>query len=156
MASRFNARQQENLVGWLMIGPALVLLLSFLIIPFLMAFGLSFTNQRLISPNPTEFVGNRNYARLLTLRTLTLDPVVDATTGQPVLDEEGNPTYPAVRALTRNNPDYPQFDGLQEWRSFNWGAKRLVLLAGDAIFIKSLLNVLYFVIIVVPIHRRGE
>lgn len=151
MASRFNARQQETLVGWLMVGPALVLLLAFLVIPFLMAFGLAFTNQRLISPNPTEFVGGRNFTRLLTVRLLTLDPVVDAN-GQPVLDETGAPTYPAVRSFTRNNPDFPQYDGLQEWRSFVWGNQRLVLLAGDAVFMKSLGNILYFVIFVVPIQ----
>lgn len=151
MASRFNARQQETLVGWLMVGPALVLLLAFLVIPFLMAFGLAFTNQRLISPNPTEFVGGRNFTRLLTVRLLTLDPVVDAN-GQPVVDESGALTYPAVRAFTRNNPDFPQYDGLQEWRSFAWGNQRLVLLAGDAVFMKSLGNILYFVIFVVPIQ----
>ncbi len=151
MASKFNARQQETLVGWLMVGPAVVLLLTFLVIPFLMAFGLAFTNQRLISPNPTEFVGGRNFTRLLTVRLLTLDPVVDAN-GQPVLDETGAPTYSAVRSFTRNNPDFPQYDGLQEWRSFAWGNQRLVLLAGDAVFMKSLGNILYFVIFVVPIQ----
>lgn len=151
MASKFNARQQETLVGWLMVGPAVVLLLTFLVIPFLMAFGLAFTNQRLISPNPTEFVGGRNFTRLLTVRLLTLDPVVDAN-GQPVLDETGAPTYSAVRSFTRNNPDFPQYDGLQEWRSFAWSNQRLVLLAGDAVFMKSLGNILYFVIFVVPIQ----
>jgi multiple sugar transport system permease protein len=151
MASKFNARQQETLVGWLMVGPALVLLLTFLIIPFLMAFGLAFTNQRLISPNPTEFVGGRNFTRLLTVRLLTLDPVVDAN-GQPVLDETGAPTYPRVRDFTRNNPDFPQYDGLQEWRSFAWGDQQVVLLAGDAVFMRSLGNILYFVLFVVPIQ----
>ena len=46
---------------------ALILLLIFLATPFLMAFGLSFTDQRLV-PNPrlpTQFIGFRNFARLV-------------------------------------------------------------------------------------------
>ena len=61
-------RQQESLAGWLMASPAIVLLMGFLIIPFFLAFVFAFTNQRLISPNPTEFVGLRNFARLLTVQ----------------------------------------------------------------------------------------
>ena len=47
--------------------PAVILLGVFLILPFVMAFGLSFTNQRLI-PNvnvPTQFIGLTNYGRML-------------------------------------------------------------------------------------------
>lgn len=45
--------------------PAAVLLTVFMIIPFCMAFGLSFTNQRLISgPRGTDIIGFTNYLRL--------------------------------------------------------------------------------------------
>ncbi len=152
MASKYNTRQTETLAGWLMVTPALVLLLGFLIIPFLMAFGLAFTNQRLISPNPTQFVGSRNFVRLLAVRIVSLDPIIDKATGKPVLDQNGDFTYPAVRTLTRNNPARPELDGLQEWRSWNWGQTRWVLLAGDAVFMHSLSNTLFFVIFVVPIQ----
>ena len=89
---RFTDRQQEGLVGWLMVSPALILILAFLIVPILMAFYLAFTNQRLITPNPTEWVGTRNFARLLRFNTLSLDPIVDEATGELVLDEEGSLT----------------------------------------------------------------
>lgn len=59
--------RQEQLTAWLLMSPAVILLTIFLIIPFVMAFGLSFTDQRLI-PNPrlpTEVVGLRNYVRML-------------------------------------------------------------------------------------------
>ena len=135
-----------------MVSPALILLLIFLIIPFFMAFGLAFTNQRLISPNPTEFVGMRNFARLLSFNTLMLAPVVDEATGQPLLDEEGNIVYPPIRDFTRNNPEYPQYDGLQESWSRTIGDRKFVLLAGDAVFLRSLLNTLFFTIVVVPIQ----
>jgi multiple sugar transport system substrate-binding protein len=147
---RLNDRQQESLAGWLMAAPAILLILGFLIIPFVLAFGLAFTNQRLISPNPTEYVGTRNFARLLKIRTLSLDPIIDEATGEPVLDEDGNLTYPRVREFTRNNPEYPELDGLQEWLSLNVGDTRWVLLAGDTVFMKSLVNTFYFALVVVP------
>jgi len=54
-------------MAWLFTAPALMLLLVFLIIPFLMAIGLAFTDQRLVpNPNlPTQFVGLRNFVRLI-------------------------------------------------------------------------------------------
>lgn len=149
---RLDDRQQESVVGWLMASPAIVLLVSFLIVPFFMAFFLAFTNQRLISPNPTEFVGIRNFARLLTVKTMSLDPIVDETTGEPVLDEDGNFTYPRVRVFTRNNPDYPELDGMQEWKSWDREASRFVLLAGDVVFMRSLVNTILFALLVVPIQ----
>ncbi|MGD2104620.1 MAG: sugar ABC transporter permease [Anaerolineae bacterium] len=59
--------RSDVLMGWLFSAPALMLLAVFLAAPFLMAVGLSFTGQRLIpNPNlPTQFVGLRNYMRLL-------------------------------------------------------------------------------------------
>jgi multiple sugar transport system permease protein len=54
-------------MAWVFSTPALILLVIFLIIPFLMAFGLAFTDQRLIpNPNlPTQIVYFRNFARLI-------------------------------------------------------------------------------------------
>jgi len=147
-----RARRQEGIAGWLMAMPAIVLILAFLIIPFMMAFGFAFTNQRLISPNPTEWVGLRNFKRLLSVQMLPLEPIVDETTGEPVLDDDGNLTYPRTREYTRNNPDYPQYDGMQEWFALNISGTKYTVLAGDVVFMRSLVNVLYFVLIVVPIQ----
>ncbi len=147
-----NGRRQESIAAWLMASPAIILLLGFLIFPFLMAFGLSFTNQRLISPNPTEWVGFRNFDRLLSVQFLPLEPVVDEATNQPVLDEDGNLTYPRVREFTRANPDYPQYDGMQEWFAVTIGGTRYTFLAGDAVFMKSLVNIFYFTLVVVPLQ----
>ncbi|MDT0164558.1 sugar ABC transporter permease [Actinotalea sp. AC32] len=49
-----------------MVSPATILLVLFLIVPVLLAFGLSFTNARLISPNPPRFVGLDNFVRAFT------------------------------------------------------------------------------------------
>jgi len=59
-------RRKESRLGWLFSTPAIILLLFFLIVPFIWAIWMSFTNMRLIpNPNvPTEFIGFRNYIRL--------------------------------------------------------------------------------------------
>ena len=51
----------EQVTGGAFALPALALLFVFLLTPFLLAVGLSFTNQRLASPLPLRFVGARNY-----------------------------------------------------------------------------------------------
>jgi multiple sugar transport system permease protein len=140
--------RQEARAGWMMATPAIVLMLAFLIIPFFLAFYFSFTNQRLISPNPTEYVGLANYKQLLTVKILRMAPISDEA-DQPVLDEEGNYTYPREREFTRN-PDYPQYKGLQKLTSRDIGETRWSLLAGDVVFVKSLINTLYFALVIVP------
>ncbi|MBL8131535.1 MAG: sugar ABC transporter permease [Anaerolineae bacterium] len=132
-----------------MAAPAIVLILLFLLIPFVLAFLLAFTNQRLISPNPTEWVGARNFESLLTVRTLTLEPLRDDA-GQATLDEDGNVAYPRLREYTRNNPDYPELDGMQEWFSVYSGESRTFVLASDVVFMKALVNTILFVIVIVP------
>ncbi len=61
------SQRSEALIAWLFSTPALILLFIFLAIPFLMAVGLAFTDQRLIpNPNlPTQFIGLRNFIRLV-------------------------------------------------------------------------------------------
>lgn len=61
-----SRKREEVIMAWLFSMPALILLTIFLFIPFLMAIGLSFTDQRLVpNPNlPTAFVGLRNYLRM--------------------------------------------------------------------------------------------
>lgn len=145
-------QRKEALIGWLMAAPAIILIFTFLILPFFMAFGFAFTNQRLITPNPTEWVGWRNFENLLTLRTFTLDPLVDEVTGQPARDEDGALVYPALRDFTRSNPDHPELDGLREWFSWNLGETRVYMLASDVIFMKALFNTTMFVALVAPIQ----
>lgn len=63
---RSKEKRSDSKVAWAFSTPALVLLGAFIILPFLLAFYLSFTNQRLISPLPTRFVGLDNYTETLT------------------------------------------------------------------------------------------
>lgn len=56
--------QRPATVGWLMLSPAIVLMIVFLIVPILLTFVLAFTNARLISPEPAQFIGLENFVRL--------------------------------------------------------------------------------------------
>ena len=60
---RSAASRKEARTAWLMSSPALLLLALFLGIPILLTFVLSFTNIRLVSPNPPRFVGLNNFVR---------------------------------------------------------------------------------------------
>ncbi len=62
--ARRRRNLREQLSGWGMIAPAAVLLLLFIFLPAIIGFGLAFTNARLISPRPVEFVGADNFVRL--------------------------------------------------------------------------------------------
>jgi multiple sugar transport system permease protein len=148
MASKFT---RSNRAGWLMAGPATLLMAGFIVLPFIFAIVLSFTNQRLISPNPTEFIGLANYEQLLGVGVLTLDPVRDAA-GAIVLDADGAAEYPSVRSLVRNNPDYPQFAGMREWFNIQLGDARSVVLVRDVVFMKALVNTFVFVLVVAPVQ----
>lgn len=60
---RARAAREGHRSAYWMVAPGAVLLLLFLVVPVLLAFGLSFTNARLISPNPPRFVGLDNFVR---------------------------------------------------------------------------------------------
>jgi multiple sugar transport system permease protein len=54
-------RHREARIAWWLTAPALAGLAAFILLPFLLAVGLSFTNLRMASPLPVEFVGLENY-----------------------------------------------------------------------------------------------
>ena len=135
--------RSERRIGWLMVAPALVLLVLFLVVPFIASFYFSFTDQRLASPNPTAYVGTDQFDRLLSFEWVTLSPSTD---------DDGELVYP-LRETIRNNPEHPQFDGLQEWFSIGrGGGQRTFFLVGDLVFVKSLINTVYFALVIVPLQ----
>ena len=142
---------RDSFTGWFMAAPAMALIGLFLITPFLLGLGFSFTNQRLTSPNPTEFVGVENYTRLLGIGVLKLEPEREAD-GSLKQDADGATSYPRIRTFTRNNPDYPHLDGMREYKSFSWGENQIVILARDVVFLTALVNTLSFVAVVAPVQ----
>jgi multiple sugar transport system permease protein len=148
MASKLTT---SNRAGWAFALPGFGLLAMFIVVPFFFAFYLSLTNQRLISPNPTEFVGLDNYRNLLSISVLSIQPEVDDA-GAVVRDADGTPEYPRVRTFTRNNPDYPQYAGMREWFRWHSNDTAKVVVATDVVFWKSLRNTLMFVLVVAPVQ----
>lgn len=57
-------RRHPKTVALLMLLPAAVLIITFLLVPIGLTFGLAFTDAKLISPRPAEFVGVDNFVRL--------------------------------------------------------------------------------------------
>ncbi|MEL6956159.1 MAG: sugar ABC transporter permease [Pseudomonadota bacterium] len=128
--------------------PAALGLLVFLIIPFVMAFMLTFTNQKLMSPNDGDFVGLRNYERVLAMTVLSQAPERNAA-GDLVRDEAGDRVFPRVRDVTRTEPKY---DGFRPLLSFEAFGRRNVVLARDPAFMRSLFNTFLFALMVVPLQ----
>ncbi len=150
MASKLT---RSNGAGWAFALPGFALISMFIIVPFLFGFWFSLTNQRLVSPNPTEFVGTQNYQNLLGLALITLEPERDDA-GNIVRDDQGNIEYPRVRTITRN-PDFPQYKGMREWFRWQSGENATVVVAGDVVFMKALVNTLIFALCIVPLQGGG-
>jgi len=145
-----SSLKNPDRTGWAFAFPGTVLILTFIVLPFFFAFALSLTNQRLISPNPTEYVGLKNYRDLLGLAVVTLEPERDEA-GQVVVDDDGNPVYPRLRTITRSD-DYPQYRGMREWFSWHSGEDARIVVASDVVFMKALVNTLVFVLVVAPVQ----
>ena len=56
----------DTVTGWLFSAPAIFLIAVFIVLPFVLAFYFSFTNERLLSPpgRETQWIGFDNYARV--------------------------------------------------------------------------------------------
>lgn len=142
---------QHNRSGWLFALPGFGLMMLFIVVPFVFAIVFSMTNQRLISPNPTQFVGLENYRQLLSVNSLVLAPMTTET-GEIKRDSQGDMTYPRIRSYTRNNPDYAHLQGMKEWFSWQWSDQKVVVLASDPVFMKAVVNTFLFVLVVAPLQ----
>ena len=56
---------KDNLTGYAFLGPALLLLAIFLIIPVIMVFYYAFTDYYLLTPDARQFIGLENFKRLI-------------------------------------------------------------------------------------------
>jgi len=147
MASKLTT---SNRSGWGFALPGFSLIVLFIVLPFFFAFGFSLTNQRLISPNPTEYVGFENYRNLLGFGLVTLEPE-RSDDGAVVRDDDGEIAYPRLRTITRSD-EYPQYRGMREWFRWQDGENAKVVIASDVVFLRALTNTFLFVIIVAPVQ----
>lgn len=148
--TKYSYETQQKRYGWLMGAPAFLGLLMFIVVPFVMAITMTFTNQRMISPNPTEMVGMANYERLLSLSYITVEPLRTAD-GDISLDRRGNTAYPRLRTLIRKL--HPDLKGYYELTSFTLADQsKFIVLAKDPTFYRSLWNTFLFALMVVPLQ----
>ncbi|TWI69255.1 carbohydrate ABC transporter membrane protein 1, CUT1 family (TC 3.A.1.1.-) [Pseudoduganella lurida] len=127
--------------------PAVLLFLAFVVLPMLLAAGATLTNHRLMSPEPTRYVGLDNYRRLLALDVIVVEPLRDAR-GALVRDEDGV-RYPTWRQVRKARPE------LQGYRAafhMLFGNARIVLAATDPLFYRSLINTFLFSLLVLPLQ----
>ncbi|CAH2401990.1 carbohydrate ABC transporter permease [Mesorhizobium ventifaucium] len=147
MASKLTL---SNRAGWTFALPGFALIFTFIVLPFFFAIGLSLTNQRLLSPNPTQFVGLENYQQLLGLAVVTLEPERNDA-GEMIRNAAGEIQYPRLRAITRSD-DYPQYRGMREWFHWQSGENVMIVIASDVVFMKALVNTFLFVLVVAPVQ----
>ncbi len=128
-------------------GPALLLFAAFILLPLLLAAGATLSNHRLLSPEPTQFVGLENYKRLLALQLVEVEALRDAQ-GAVLHDEEGTrfPTWRQTRT------DQPGLAGYREAFHIRVGDSKLVLAATDPLFYRSLFNTFQFALLVLPLQ----
>ncbi|NND89987.1 MAG: sugar ABC transporter permease [Granulosicoccus sp.] len=142
---------RSNRTGWLMSLPGFTLVALFIIVPFFFAFGLSMTNQRLVSPNPTKYVGLENYRQMLDIALVTLQPERDAS-GTVIRDDEGTIQYPRLRRLSRSDPAFERYKGMREWFGWQSGESHKAVVVRDPLFWIALRNTLLFVLVVAPVQ----
>ncbi len=130
-----------------MSAPALIGLFLFVALPLFGGVYWSFTNKRLISPLPTEYIGFQNYQNLLGLLVVRVEPEIDEATGQIQRDLEGNPVYPRTRTVIRGDPAYK---GYRYWFTADVLGQRYVVIARDPTFLRSLINTFVFALAIVP------
>lgn len=147
MKQLLNHRKREALTAWLFNLPALLGLFVFVVIPLVLGAYWSFTNKRLISSQPAEFVGFQNYNRLLSVNIVPLEPEIDENTGEVKHDSEGNIVYPRLRNILNTDP---QYDGFREWFTFDTPGGRKAVIAKDPTFMRALINTFTFVFVIVP------
>ena len=147
-------RSAERKAAWLLATPAIVLLMSFVIIPVVLGLLLGFTNAQLLSPRAPEFTGLNNFKTLLGVAKTTLNAEKNPD-GTFARDSEGKISYESLRPLTREGSKYPNLVGKTEVKRYGENQEKgtiKVLLAGDPTFWRALTNTLFFALVVVPVQ----
>lgn len=142
-ASRLGHARGAELAA--LLGPALLLFAGFVLLPFLMAVGFSFSNIKLLQTERIEWVGLDNYARLFSIKVVTAPPALDALDAA----EAQRPSR-QWRRLKREAPE--AFEGYQYLTELSLPGSRVLVGARDPQFLRSIANTFLFALLVVPIQ----
>ena len=139
-STRFgHARWSEVLT---MVGPALLLFMGFVLVPFALAVAFSFTNVKLLQTDRIEWAGIDNYARLFSLKVIAAPPAQSAIETQIPSRQ--------WRRLKRESP--ADFEGYQYLSDVALPGGRWLIGARDPLFLRSIVNTFLFALLVVPIQ----
>jgi trehalose/maltose transport system permease protein len=133
--------KREERTAYKLLLPALIILLLIAIYPLGQVFYTSFTDRQFASGQETEFIGVRNYQRLLSVKVQQLNQELDPDTNEPVFDEAGEPVYERPIAVLPREPYR-----YREYKQFSLFGNRYVLGATDVDFIDAIANTLIFTI----------
>lgn len=161
MNAFFSTRRgREFVTAMLLGGPAFLLLILFMIVPFIRGIQLSFTNQQFTGA-ASSYIGTENYNQILSFGLVALPAQPDEfPEDRPsvgwYLDNDGNANF---RWRTRSVDDLDSISpGLENYRDFeisgifNLFGTHYALMAKDPLFWTSLGNNLQFAILVVPVQ----
>lgn len=161
MNTFFSTRRSRDFVAAMLLGgPAFLLLILFMVIPFIRGIELSFTNQQFTGAE-SQFIGTENYDRILSVGVVALPPQpAEFPESRPAVgwyqDSDGNANF---RWRTRSVDDLDTISpGLEYYRDFdiasifNLGGQYYALMAKDPLFWTALRNNLQFAFVVVPVQ----
>lgn len=130
-----HARRREVA---LLVGPALLLFGTFVVLPFLLAVACSFSNAKLLQGDRLAWVGLTQYARLFGMHVVAVEPDVATT--------------PMRQWRQTRQAEAPAHDGYQYLTSADLGERRWIVAARDPQFLRALLNTFWFAMLVVPLQ----
>jgi multiple sugar transport system permease protein len=125
-----------------MVGPALLLFAGFVLLPFLMSVAFSFSNVKLLQPEPVQWVGLDNYTRMFALKVIEAPPAASEIEAQIPSRQ--------WRRLKREQP--VPFEGYQYLARMSVGGSAWLIGARDPQFLRSVANTFLFALLVVPLQ----
>ena len=123
-------------------GPAGLLFACFVLLPFVMAVAFSFTNVKLLQPEPIAWAGLDNYTRMFSLKVIKAPPAASEV-------ESATPSR-QWRRIKRTEP--AALDGYQYLARVSVGDNAYLVGARDPQFLRSVANTFLFALLVVPLQ----
>jgi trehalose/maltose transport system permease protein len=144
-ASLNRAARAEQRAAYLLVAPALLVVLLVAIYPLGSGLVKSFTDELFASDRVPAFVGLRNYSSLLGLTFRTTKPLADPATGTVLTDPRtGAPTFPSPEEVLPRRPVRYSLIG-----EFSFLGIHVVVGARNPAFIQAILNTLAFTLITI-------
>mgnify|MGYP006277809787 FL=1 len=147
-SSMSELAKKEQRTAYKLLIPTMLILLLVAFYPLAQVFLTSFTNKRFASSQETEFVGLRNYRKLLGVTVKKMEPQINPDTGKAKVDSEtGEKVYkPAYEAL----PSEPFL--YEKLFTVGFFGNKYVVGASDADFMSAIKNTLIYTIVAVTLE----